>query len=271
MPDAAAERAASQEATDIVMRRDEGAVAILTLNRPAARNALSVPMLQALGRALDAIAADGTVHAVIIQAEGPGFSAGHDLKEIRANPTRAFYEQLMAECAAVMKRVVRLPKPVIAAVEGVATAAGCQLVASCDLAVASADARFATPGVNIGLFCSTPMVALSRNVAPKHAMEMLLTGDLIDADTAWRMGLVNRVVPATDTRATALALAQQIASKSPLTLKIGKEAFYQQLEMGLDDAYTFASNVMTENLLARDAEEGIDAFIEKRDPKWEGK
>lgn len=271
MPDAAAAaHATTAGQEDILLRTDRDAVAVLTLNRPQARNALSEPMLQALAKALDAIGEDATVNAVVIQAEGPAFSAGHDLKEIRANATRDFYERLMRQCSAVMTRIVRLPKPVIAAVEGVATAAGCQLVASCDLAVASSAARFATPGVNIGLFCSTPMVALSRNVAPKHAMEMLLTGQMIDAGTAWRMGLVNRVASPEATRAAAFDLAAEIASKSPLTLKIGKEAFYRQREMGLDDAYAYASEVMTTNLLARDAEEGIAAFIEKRDPKWEG-
>jgi len=170
----------------------------------------------------------------------------------------------------VMTRIVRLPKPVVAAVEGVATAAGCQFVASCDLAIAGDAARFATPGVNIGLFCSTPMVALSRNVAPKHAMEMLLTGDMIDAEHAARIGLVNRVVPQEEARTAAFALARQIATKSPYTLKVGKEAFYRQLELGLDAAYAYASDVMTQNLMARDAEEGIAAFIEKREPKWEG-
>lgn len=255
----------------LLLRENKDRVAILTLNRPASRNALSEAMLEAIGRALDEIAVDDDVHAVVIQGEGPALSAGHDLKEIAANKSRAFYERLMATCAGVMTRIVRLPKPVVAAVEGVASAAGCQLVASCDLAVASETARFATPGVNIGLFCSTPMVAVSRNVARKHAMEMLLTGDLMDAETAYRFGLVNRVVPLEDTRRAAFDLAAKIASKSPLTLKIGKEAFYRQLELDLDDAYAYASDVMTTNLMARDAEEGIAAFIEKRDPKWEGK
>lgn len=254
-----------------VLREDREKVAVLTLNRPDARNALSEGMLQALADMFDALARDETVNAVVVQGEGKALSAGHDLKEIAANKSRAYYERLMRQCAGVMTRIVRLPKPVIAAVEGVATAAGCQLVASCDLAVASAAARFATPGVNIGLFCSTPMVALSRNVAPKHAMEMLLTGEMIDAETALRMGLVNRVAPPAETRAVAFALAAGIASKSPLTLKTGKEAFYRQLELDLDGAYAYASEVMTTNLMARDAEEGIAAFIEKRDPKWEGK
>ncbi|MEQ9125416.1 MAG: enoyl-CoA hydratase [Alphaproteobacteria bacterium] len=257
-------------AADMLLREDRDGVAVLTLNRPASRNALSRAMLAALKDAFDALAHDGSVGAVVVQAEGPAFSAGHDLKEIRANRDRDFYERLMAECAAVMTRVVRLPKPVVAAVEGVATAAGCQFVASCDLAVAGAGARFATPGVNIGLFCSTPMVALSRNVAPKHAMEMLLTGDMIDAEHAARIGLVNRVVPQEEARTAAFALARQIATKSPYTLKVGKEAFYRQLELGLDAAYAYASDVMTQNLMARDAEEGIAAFVEKREPKWEG-
>lgn len=257
-------------AADMLLREDRDGVAVLTLNRPASRNALSRAMLAALRDAFDALAEDGSVGAVVVQAEGPAFSAGHDLKEIRANRDRDFYERLMAECAAVMTRIVRLPKPVVAAVEGVATAAGCQFVASCDLAIAGDAARFATPGVNIGLFCSTPMVALSRNVAPKHAMEMLLTGDMIDAEHAARIGLVNRVVPQEEARPAAFALARQIATKSPYTLKVGKEAFYRQLELGLDAAYAYASDVMTQNLMARDAEEGIAAFVEKREPKWEG-
>lgn len=265
-----ARTAASAEAP-VLLREDKDAVAILTMNRPRARNALSEAMLQALGEALDALAADRSVHAVVLQADGPAFSAGHDLKEIAANRDRAYYDWLLKECSGVMTRIVRLPKPVIAAVEGVATAAGCQLVASCDLAVASETAQFATPGVNIGLFCSTPMVALSRNVAPKHAMEMLLTGEMIDAATAMRIGLVNRVTAPGDVRREAFSLAARIASKSPLTVRIGKEAFYRQLEQDLEGAYAYASDVMATNLMARDAAEGIDAFIAKRDPKWEGR
>lgn len=254
----------------------EGRVALLTLARPAQRNALSDAMLAALKQALEEIGDDRSIGAVVIGHEGPAFSAGHDLKEIsarRGDPDRgrAFFADLMARCAEAMQMVVRLPQPVIAAVEGVATAAGCQLVASCDLAIAGAGARFATPGVNIGLFCSTPMVALSRNLSRKHAMEMLLTGDMIDAETAARCGLVNRVVAAGAAQAEALALAQRIASKSPLTLAVGKRAFYEQAEMRLDDAYRHASQVMVENMLARDAEEGIGAFIDKREPVWEGR
>jgi enoyl-CoA hydratase/carnithine racemase len=244
----------------------------LTLNRPRAYNSLSVGLMTALQAELDAIkAARDSVKVVIIAANGPGFCAGHDLKEVRANPGRQQYEALFRQCSMLMQSVVALPQPVIAQVHGVASAAGCQLVASCDLAVAADSARFSTPGVNIGLFCSTPMVALSRNMSRKHAMEMLLTGDLLPAARAAEIGLVNRVVPEAGLADAALALAQQIAAKSPLTVKIGKEAFYRQNEMPLAQAYDYASRVMTENMLARDAEEGIDAFIEKRDPKWEGR
>jgi enoyl-CoA hydratase/carnithine racemase len=261
-------------AAPVLLREDCDRIAILTLNRPKARNALSEAMLAALGDALATIAADRAVRAVVLAANGPAFSAGHDMKELTARRTdadggRAYFKQVMDACSAVMQMIVRLPQPVIAAVEGVATAAGCQLVASCDLAVASQAARFATPGVNIGLFCSTPMVALSRNVPRKAAMEMLLTGDMVAADEALRIGLVNRVVAAGAARAQALALAQQFASKSTKVVGLGKEAFYRQLEMGLADAYSYTAEVMVENMMARDAEEGLGAFIEKREPKWE--
>jgi len=254
----------------ILLRDDKDGIARLTLNRPGARNALSVGLMAELQDALDAVAADKAIHVVVMAANGPGFCAGHDLKQIRANPGRGNYDSLFEQCSRLMTSIVGLPKPVIAEVHGIATAAGCQLVASCDLAVASTRASFATPGVNIGLFCSTPMVALSRNVARKHAMEMLLTGDMMDATTARDMGLVNRVVtPDALTRST-MALARQIAEKSPLTLATGKEAFYRQLEMPLAEAYAYASRVMAENMMARDAEEGIDAFLEKRAPTWTG-
>lgn len=244
----------------------------LTLNRPEAYNSLSIGMMTALQAELDIIKAEqNSVKVVIIAANGPGFCAGHDLKEVRANPGRQRYEALFRQCSMLMQSVIALPQPVIAQVHGVASAAGCQLVASCDLAVAADTARFATPGVNIGLFCSTPMVALSRNVSRKHAMEMLLTGDLLPATRAAEIGLINRVVPEAGLAEAALALASQIAAKSPLTVKIGKEAFYRQVDMPLAEAYDYASRVMTENMLVRDAEEGIDAFIEKRDPKWEGR
>jgi enoyl-CoA hydratase/carnithine racemase len=262
--------------TSPLLRSDADEIVSLTLNRPAARNALSEALIEALSRELDRIAAEPQVRVVILTANGLVFSSGHDLKEMsarRSDPDRgrAYFAEVMERCSAMMQRVVRLPQPVIAVVEGVATAAGCQLVASCDLAVAGANARFATPGVHIGLFCSTPMVALSRNVARKHAMEMLLTGEMVSAEDAYRMGLVNRVTPEGEAMHEARRMAETIASKSPLTLKIGKKAFYEQLEMGLSDAYRHASQVMAENMLARDAEEGICAFLEKRQPKWEGR
>lgn len=266
-------RAPAQDAP-ILLRETIGPIALLTLNRPAARNSLSEAMIAQLHAALTDSGEDTNIRAVVIAANGPAFSSGHDLKELTARRQdadrgRAYFAQIMNACSAMMQAIVHLPKPVVAAVQGVATAAGCQIVASCDLAVASENAAFATPGVDIGLFCSTPMVALSRNVSRKHAMHMLLTGDLISADDAARIGLVNEVVPAGQERATALKLAEKIAAKSQLTVKIGKEAFYRQAEMSLAEAYDYAAQVMVENMLARDAEEGIGAFIEKRDPKWQ--
>jgi enoyl-CoA hydratase/carnithine racemase len=266
--------AASAPSSLILTREDRGGIAILTLNRPQARNSLSEALLETLGDAFSAIARDRAVRAVILAAEGPAFSAGHDLKELNAHRSeadrgRAYFKHIMSLCSRVMQQIVTLPRPVIASVHGTATAAGCQLVASCDLAIASQAAKFGTPGVNIGLFCSTPMVALSRNVSRKHAMQMLLTGDLISADEAARIGLVNHVVPAGQEREAAIKLAEKIAAKSTHTVKIGKEAFYRQAEMSLADAYDYASQVMVENMLARDAEEGISAFIEKRDAKWQ--
>jgi enoyl-CoA hydratase/carnithine racemase len=254
----------------LLLRRDADGVAWLTLNRPSARNALSLGLMQALVAELAAIDADPSVKVVVISGAGPAFCAGHDLRELRSNPDRAAYESTFQLCSRLMTSIVRLPKPVIARVHGVATAAGCQLVATCDLAIAAETARFATPGVNIGLFCSTPMVALTRAVGRKAAMEMLLTGELIDAPRAYALGLVNRVVPEAELDAAVATLAGQIVAKSPLTLAIGKEAFYRQAEMGLDDAYAFASEVMTRNMLARDAAEGIDAFLTKRPPVWSG-
>src|SRR4051794_5240444 len=253
-----------------------GSVAVLTLNRPAARNSLSDRLIAELHAALDGIRDDARVRAVVIAANGPAFSAGHDMKELTARRAdadrgRAYFAQLMNACSAMMLAIVQLPKPVVAAVQGVATAAGCQLVASCDLAVASEAASFATPGVDIGLFCSTPMVALSRNVPRKQAMEMLLTGEAVPAAEARAIGLINRVVPAGTERDAAIALAQKVALKSAYTIKLGKEAFYRQAEMSLADAYRYAAEVMTENMMARDAEEGIGAFIEKRAPKWQDK
>jgi enoyl-CoA hydratase/carnithine racemase len=258
----------------VLLRENLGDVALLTLNRPDARNSLSEAMLAALTESLAEIATDKRARVVVLAANGPAFSAGHDMKEMtarRSDPDRgrAYFKQLMDACATMMQAIVHLPKPVIAAVQGPASAAGCQLVASCDLAVASSAAKFATPGVNIGLFCSTPMVALSRNVARKHVMKMLLTGDLISAEQAAAIGLINDVVPAGREREKAVELAQKIASKSSHVIGIGKAAFYRQLELPLAEAYRYASEVMTENMMARDAEEGIGAFIEKRTPTWE--
>jgi enoyl-CoA hydratase/carnithine racemase len=259
----------SRTAEPVLLRRDKDGVAWLTLNRPAARNALSVELMTALQVELETIAVDRAVRVVVVAGAGPVFCAGHDLRELRANPARPFYEAVFAQCARLMTSIVRLPQPVIARVHGVATAAGCQIVASCDLAVAAEDARFATPGVNIGLFCSTPMVALSRTVGRKPAMEMLLTGELVDADQARQWGLVNRVVPSPRLDEAVRELAGAITAKSAHVVAIGKEAFYRQAELGLDAAYAYASEVMTRNMLARDAEEGIDAFIEKRAPHWQ--
>ena len=258
-------------AQSLLLRHDDDGIATLTMNRPEARNALSVGLMNAMQEAIDAVAQDRSVKVVVIAGAGPGFCAGHDLRELRAHPGRETYEAVFAQCSRLMVSIIKLPKPVIARIHGVATAAGCQLVATCDLAVASEAARFATPGVNIGLFCSTPMVALSRAVGRKQAMEMLLTGELIPAAEAHRIGLVNRVVPAADLDEAVTTLARQIAAKSPLTLAIGKEAFYRQAELGLELAYAYASEVMTTNMLARDAEEGIDAFLHKRPPEWQGR
>jgi len=258
-------------AEPLLLRRTTDGIAWLTLNRPKARNALSVGLMAALDAALAEAGDDPAVQVVVIAGAGPAFCAGHDLRELRGNPTRTAYEAVFAQCASLMTRIVRLKKPVIARVHGVATAAGCQLVASCDLAVAADTARLATPGVNIGLFCSTPMVALTRAVGRKAAMEMLLTGEMIGAEQARALGLVNRVVPDADLDAAVAALAGQIAAKSPLTVAIGKEAFYRQAEMTLADAYAYAAEVMTRNMMARDAAEGIDAFIAKRQPVWTGR
>jgi len=258
----------------VLLRERDGEIAMLVLNRPHPRNSLSEALLLALSAALDEIRSDKSIRAVVLAANGPAFCAGHDLKELTARRAdadggRGYFRHIMTTCSTMMQKIVTLPQPVIAAVQGPASAAGCQLVASCDLALASEAAKFATPGVDIGLFCSTPMVALSRNVARKHAMEMLLTGDMVEAQRAAAIGLVNRVVPADQERAEAVKLAKQIASKSSYTLKVGKEAFYRQIDLPLADAYAYASEVMTENMMARDAEEGICAFIEKRDPKWQ--
>jgi enoyl-CoA hydratase/carnithine racemase len=266
-------RAHASAATPLVSRSDKGGIAFVVLDRPKERNTLTEAMLAALTEALAAIAADKTVRAVVLAANGPAFCAGHDLKEITAHRSdadggRNYVKTLMDNCSAMMQGILRMPQPVIAAVEGVATAAGCQLVASCDLAIASKTAKFATPGVHIGLFCSTPMVALSRNVSPKHAMEMLLTGEMLPAEDAFRVGLVNRVCEAGAAQDDAFKLARKIAAKSAAIVKLGKEAFYRQLGMDLADAYRFTSEVMVENMMRDDAFEGIGAFVEKREPKW---
>ena len=252
---------------------DEKGVLRLTLNDARRRNALSEEMLQLLGQAVAEAGQNPAVRVVVLDAIGPAFCAGHDLKQLTAGRAaadggRAYFAKIMGLCAQVMQAIVACPKPIIAEVAGVATAAGCQLVASCDLALAAEGAQFSTPGVNIGLFCSTPMVALSRNLANKHAMEMLLTGDMIPASRAAEMGLVNHIAPEAELTDASMALAQKIAAKSSLTLATGKRAFYQQKEMDLADAYIYAAEVMVENMLARDAEEGIAAFIEKRPPDW---
>lgn len=256
----------------IVLRNDRDGIATLTLNRPAQRNALSTTMMGALQDELDRLRSDDAAKVVVIAANGPGFCAGHDLKEMRANPGRQFQEALFAQCSRLMTAIVRLPKIVIARVHGVAAAAGCQMVASCDLAVASTSAQFAVNGVNIGLFCSTPMVALTRAIGRKAAMRMLTTGEMIDAATAERLGLINQVVEPDALDAAIETLARKITDKSPLALKIGKEAFYRQAELGLDEAYRYAGGVMVTNMMARDAQDGIDAFIAKRPtPEWKGR
>jgi len=258
----------------VLLRERDMDIAILSLNRPQARNSLSEALLTELSGAFRDIAADQSIRGVVLVANGPAFCAGHDLKELTgrrsdADGGRDYFRHIMTICSAMMQQIVNLPQPVIAAVQGPASAAGCQLVASCDLAIASTSAKFATPGVDIGLFCSTPMVALSRNVPRKLAMEMLLTGDMVSAERAAQIGLVNRVVAPGEERKAALSLAKQIASKSSYVLKIGKQAFYRQAEMSITEAYNYASEVMTENMMAHDAEEGICAFIDKRDPHWE--
>ena len=243
---------------DILLSERQGAVAVLTLNRPSARNSLSLGLIAALHAAVEREGAARDVAVLVIQGAPPAFCAGHDLREMTARRAdadrgRAFFEETMHACAGMMQAIVACPKPVIAAVNGIATAAGCQLVATCDLAVAGESARFATPGVNIGLFCSTPMVALSRNVSRKAAMEMLLLGEMVPAAKALELGLVNRVVPDAQVFDAAMEIARTIAAKSPLTLAIGKKAFYRQIEMPLAEAYDYAANVMVENMLARDA------------------
>jgi len=258
----------------ILERHDTGAVARLIMNAPERLNALSDEMLAALDTALDEISEDRSVRAVVLSGQGKAFCAGHDLKQMTAGRQaedggKAYFKDLFDRCAAMMKKVRHLPQPVIAQVHGIATAAGCQLVATCDLAVAAEGTRFGVNGVNIGLFCSTPMVALSRNIARKQAFEMLTTGSFIEAERAQALGLINRVMPQSDLETETLALAEEIAGKLGVAVKIGKEAFYNQLEMNLDEAYAYTGDVMVQNMLNRDTEEGIAAFLDKRDPNWE--
>ena len=255
----------------ILLREDRDGVVTLTLNRPAQFNALSEEMLAALQAALDDIAADEGVRCVVLAGAGKAFCAGHDLKQMRANPRQDYYEALFAGCSRVMQAIVNLPVPVIARVHGMATAAGCQLVASCDLAVAAESATFAVSGINVGLFCSTPAVALSRNVSPKHAFDMLVTGRFIPPAEALSFGLVSRTAPDAGLDAALAALTEQICAKSAVAIRTGKAMFSRQRSMGLEEAYAYAGNVMACNMMAEDAAEGIDAFIGKRKPEWKGR
>lgn len=252
---------------------DSGSILTVTLNDPRKRNALSMDMLGALTHTIDKVGQDDNIRVVIVRGSGPAFCAGHDLKELQAHRQDEdggadFYSRTMNACSQMMLGILRCPKPIIAQVHGIATAAGCQLVASCDLAVASSDTRFATPGVNLGLFCSTPMVAISRNLSRKHTMEMLLTGEMLPADKAAELGLVNRVVDSEQLGHECLTLARRIASRSVTAIRIGKQAYYQQLDMDIEQAYKYVNDVMVSNMLEADANEGINAFIEKRDPNW---
>jgi enoyl-CoA hydratase/carnithine racemase len=266
MTSAATAQAASAEPQ--LLRTDKNGITTLKLNRPGQFNALSSVLLNELQSALDAVAKENSSRVVVIAGSGPAFCAGHDLKEIRVNRNSDFIEDLIRRCSRMMMTLIEIPQPVIARVHGIATATGCQLVAACDLAVASTEARFATSGVNFGLFCNTPGVALARNLPRKQAMEMLLTGDFIDAQAALKQGLVNRVVSPTELDAEVMKLAAAIKGKSRASISLGKQAFYKQLEMGMEQAYQYASQVMTCNIMDDDAAEGIDAFMQKRPPKW---
>ncbi len=254
----------------IITRTDSEKISTLTLNRPQKYNALSAQMLSTLQQHLEAIAEDKNVHVVILAGAGKSFCAGHDLKEMRSHEEQAFHQSLFDQCSRMMLTLHQLPQPVIAQVDGIATAAGCQLVANCDLAVASTKAKFAVSGINVGLFCSTPAVPLSRNISRKQAMHMLLTGDFIDADRAYQMGLVNQVVESPDLQSATHAMALKIAQKSPLAVRLGKDMFYQQLPLSMEEAYAFASKRMACNMNSEDAREGIDAFLQKRTPAWKG-
>lgn len=270
-PEAETTSAAREE--HVLLRENRGHVVILTLNRPNARNSLSEALLNALKNAIADISANPRIHVVILTAAPPAFSAGHDIRELTAHRSdpdggRAFFEKIMALCAEVMQAIVRSPKPFIAAVNGTASAAGCQLVASCDLAVASETAHFSTPGVNIGLFCTTPMIPISRSISRKRMMEMLLLGGMLPAMMAMQYGVINRVVPEEDLIQEAMRWAGMIASKSPVTMGIGKQAFYRQIDMPLAEAYEYGAKVMVDNLMIEDAKEGIAAFLERRTPSW---
>ena len=260
--------AIKQRTADLILRRDTASVCDITINRPEAYNALSIECMQALQECFEDVGRDRSVKVVVISGAGNKFCAGHDLKELRQNRSREFYELTFATCSKMMQSIISSPKPFIAKVRGIATAAGCQLVASCDLAVAAEDARFATPGVNIGLFCSTPMVAVSRSVSRKHAMEMLLLGDFISAQRAYEMGLLNRIAANEDLDSVTHELALAIAAKSAPTLRVGKHAFQEQLDRDLQGAYECCNQVMVENMLEGDAAEGIEAFLDKRAPRW---
>ncbi|PSL17380.1 enoyl-CoA hydratase [Shimia abyssi] len=258
---------------ELLERRDTNAVAHLKMNAPARLNALSDEMLAELQSQFDALAGDTSIRAIILSGEGKAFCAGHDLKQMtsgRQAPDggKTYFKDLFDRCATMMQTIQKLPQPVIAQVHGIATAAGCQLVATCDMAVAAQSTRFGVNGVNIGLFCSTPMVALSRNIPRKQAFEMLTTGQFIDTDRALSLGLINRAVPEAELASATTELAQTVASKLGAAVKIGKQAFYEQLQMPLDQAYAFTGDVMVQNMLHRDTEEGISAFLEKRDPDW---
>jgi len=263
------DKAPAAEPEPYVLRTDDDGVTTLTLNRPGELNALSEGMLAALQEELDAIADDRSVRAVVLAASGRAFCAGHNLKQMRANYTIEYQKELFATCTKMMLSVLRLPQPVIAKVHALATAAGCQLVATCDLAVAAQSARFATSGINVGLFCSTPGVAVGRAVSRKHAMDLLLTGDFVSAERAAEIGLINEAVEDNLLDDAVGELARKLANKSAYALALGKKAFYEQLEMGVTDAYALAGAEMARNMMDRDAAEGIDAFVEKREPEWD--
>lgn len=264
---------ATQPAPDVpvLLREDRDGITTLTLNRPKQYNSLSEALLSALQESLNAIAEDESVRVVVLAGAGKAFCAGHDLKQMRSHPDKEYYRRLFRSCSDMMLTMTRIPQPIIARVHGIATAAGCQLVATCDLAVASRNASFATSGINVGLFCSTPGVPLSRNVLRKHAMQMLLTGEFVSAERAAQLGLINRAVEPEALDEEVLALARHIAARSPVAVRTGKQMFYRQIDKQLEAAYEYACEVMAGNMMAEDAGEGIDAFLQKRDPHWRGR